>query len=59
MYELSKKDTTGPNILALYSRNVKFPDIYAKFHFPLIYQRIPDNSLTLKKNISLTFLRKV
>ena len=39
-YEFSKKNISGPNILAS-SWNVKFPDIFAKFHFSLTHHRIP------------------
>ena len=37
------------NILALYSWNVKFPEIFAKFHFPWHITEFLDNSPTLKK----------
>ena len=47
IYELSKKDTSGTGILALYSRNVKLPEFFAKLHFSNITE-FPDNSLTLK-----------
>ena len=53
-YELSKKNISGPNILASSGWNVKFPDIsltfLQSFIFPWHITEFPDNSLTLKKN---------
>ena len=54
-YEFSKKDTSGPNIQASSGWNVEFPDIFAKFHFSLTHNKFPDNFLTEKILIFLTF----
>ena len=61
-YEFSKKNTSGPNILASSGWNAKFPDISLTFLqnyiFPWHIIEFPDNSLILKKlnfpDISLT-----
>ena len=52
-YEFSRKNISGPDILASSGWNVKFPDIsltfLQNFIFPWHITEFPDNSLTLKK----------